>query len=180
MRITDEYVFFYKDWIANFHQSPFVHHTPFGPCPQAVICQTSEQAFQFDKARYFGDIELADVILQCDDPKVALVLGNRVRGFDSERWDKVRFATMSHAVREKYSGNFQLAMRLLDPIFDGKKFVEASPIDKYWGIGLSENDPAVTDPTQWKGSNCLGDILTDLRVKLAERAEAERMKNGKV
>lgn len=180
MRITEEYVFFYKDWIANFHQAPFVHYTPFGPCPQAVICQTSEQAFQFDKARYFGDIELANVILQCDDPKVALVLGNRVKGFDSERWSKVRFAAMSQAVREKFSGNFKLAMRLLDPVFDGKTFVEASPIDKYWGIGLAENDPAVTDPNLWKGSNMLGTILTDLRDKLAERAELARQENGKV
>lgn len=168
MNIIGNYCFFYKDWLSNFHQAPFIHSTPFGPCGKKVICQTSEQAFQYDKARFFGDLELADIILQCDDPKVSLVLGNRVKGFDSEKWGKVRRQAMSQAVLEKYEGNLVLAQRLLDPVFDNKVFVEASPIDTYWGIGMAVNDPDIEDSTLWKGRNILGQIITETRSRLAD------------
>jgi predicted NAD-dependent protein-ADP-ribosyltransferase YbiA (DUF1768 family) len=32
-----------------------------------------------------------------------------------------------------------------------------------WGIGLSATDPRAKDPSQWRGQNLLGKILTALR-----------------
>jgi len=54
----------------------------------------------------------------------------------------------------------------LDPKFDNKKFVEASPIDKIWGIGLDENNDLILDPNNWKGLNYLGEIITSVRIEI--------------
>jgi ribA/ribD-fused uncharacterized protein len=45
----------------------------------------------------------------------------------------------------------------------GTLLVEASPYDTIWGIGLAEGDPLIYDSKNWKGTNWLGEVLTDLR-----------------
>jgi hypothetical protein len=174
MKSTDKYIFFYKDWVANFHQSEFVHHTPFGPSPEDVVCYTSEQAYQFDKARYFRDMELADLILRTQDPQTCLLLGNRVRNFDSASWDRVKNSTMRHVVREKYEGNAYLAKKLIDLVAGGKTLVEASPIDTYWGIGMGIDNPDIEDPEKWKGKNELGQILTRVAYDMAYKLKGNQ------
>lgn len=160
MKTIGKYTFFFNDWVSNFHQSEFVHHTPFGPSPADVVCYTSEQAYQLDKARYFRDMEMAALILQSKDPQTCLLLGNRVKNFDAKAWDKVKLQTMRHAVREKYEGNVYLANQLVMLISDGMTLVEASPTDTYWGIGMGIDNPDIVDPAKWKGKNELGYILT--------------------
>jgi ribA/ribD-fused uncharacterized protein len=49
--------------------------------------------------------------------------------------------------------------------------VEASPLDRIWGIGLSASDPRAADPEQWLGLNLLGQALMEARSILRERAE---------
>ena len=43
--------------------------------------------------------------------------------------------------------------------------VEASPMDRVWGIGLSATDPRAHDPAQWRGRN-LGFALMHARAQL--------------
>ncbi|MDQ7757875.1 NADAR domain-containing protein [Xanthomonas sontii] len=46
--------------------------------------------------------------------------------------------------------------------------VEASPVDRIWGIGLAADDPRAADPTTWQGENLLGFALMEVRRRLAE------------
>lgn len=41
--------------------------------------------------------------------------------------------------------------------------VEASPVDKVWGIGLAGDDPRALQPAQWQGANLLGFALMRVR-----------------
>jgi len=44
--------------------------------------------------------------------------------------------------------------------------VEASPYDRIWGIGLSSSNPKAIDRRNWRGTNWLGVILTQVREEL--------------
>jgi ribA/ribD-fused uncharacterized protein len=44
--------------------------------------------------------------------------------------------------------------------------VEASPMDKIWGIGLAADHPNIENPILWKGENLLGFALMEVRDEL--------------
>jgi ribA/ribD-fused uncharacterized protein len=44
-----------------------------------------------------------------------------------------------------------------------KEIVEASPVDKIWGIGLHETDPDALDKSKWQGTNWLGEAIMQVR-----------------
>ncbi len=53
-------------------------------------------------------------------------------------------------------------------------FVEASPYDKVWGIGLDMNHPDATEPSKWLGKNLLGKVLNKTRELIrAEEPDAQ-------
>ncbi len=74
-------------------------------------------------------------------------------------------ATVRSANIAKFSQNPELKKLLLET--GDRAFVEASPFDKIWGIGLTANKPAAYDRARWKGLNLLGDILNEVRNTLA-------------
>ena len=44
--------------------------------------------------------------------------------------------------------------------------IEASPMDKKWGIGFSKNDAEATNPKLWLGTNVFGFALMEVRNEL--------------
>lgn len=44
--------------------------------------------------------------------------------------------------------------------------VEASPVDRIWGIGLAAEAERVASPAQWRGLNLLGFALMEARERL--------------
>ena len=162
MKITDEYVFFYKDWLSNYQRTKFdvewkgVKYT----------FTSTEQGFMYIKAITFGDNITAQKILNTNDPNRCRKLGRQVKGYNDAEWAKIRYDVFYTLNWAKYTQDKKLQEKLLDPQFDGKKFVEASPIDKIWGIGYGEDNPNIEFTDMHWGKNYLGRILTNIRKRL--------------
>lgn len=171
MRITDKYVFFWGSMLSNFfpYENKSVETNSVKPLnfeKNGIKWKTSEHYFMYQKAIYFKDFETAKKIISATRPEVAKKLGRQVKNFNAEEWSKVSEDAMYMAVYAKFSQNKELRMALLDPKFDGKEFVEASPFDRIWGIGLHYNDEKCDDPNNWLGENKLGKILNKVRQAL--------------
>jgi hypothetical protein len=41
--------------------------------------------------------------------------------------------------------------------------VYCDPVNPFWGVGLAKSEKESLDPTQWKGQNHLGKLLTKIR-----------------
>lgn len=164
MRITDKYVFFYKDWLSNYQKTQF--YFPSYDCPMWCF-KTTEQGFMFFKALTFEDYEIAKEIYNSgDNPDKCRKLGRKVKDYDDKIWNLIRWNLFFNLNYQKYKQDEKLQEKLLDSKFDNKKFVEASPIDKIWGVGLDENNPLIDNEENWLGHNYLGNILTSIREKL--------------
>lgn len=64
----------------------------------------------------------------------------------------------------QFRQNPELLEKLLET--RGTTLVEASPRDCRWGIGLGEKNPKALNRKTWRGSNWLGEILTELREEI--------------
>lgn len=164
MRITDDYVFFYKDWLSNYQKTNFVFPSVY--CPIFTF-RTTEQAFMYFKALCFKDYKTAKEIYDNgENPDKCRQLGRKVMFYNDEVWSQIRYQLFYDLNFQKYSQDKKLKEKLLDKKFDGKIFVEASPIDRIWGVGLDENNPLIDDESNWRGKNYLGKIITEIRIKL--------------
>lgn len=156
--VTKTHAFFYKEWPSNFFRAPFTM--------DGIKFFCTEQAFMYLKAKFFKDDDTADKILNAATPKEAKDLGREVRNYNDAEWDKVRYDMMLKANREKYAQNRDVCSRLLSSQYIGKTFVEASPIDLIWGIGMQQGDPSIDDESKWRGRNLLGKVITQVRDEL--------------
>ena len=127
---------------------------------------TAEHYMMASKARLFGDEEALQRILLAKHPKQAKQEGRLVAGFDEAAWVKQRFGLVVTGNRAKFSQHPELAQFLLQT--GQRVLVEASPIDRIWGIGLAADDERTTDPARWQGLNLLGFALMEARAKLRD------------
>lgn len=162
MKLTDKYAFFYTEWPSNFCKTSFVWEA-FGE-KHRFFC--TEQAFMWAKAKHFRDEETAEKILAEEtDPLTCKYLGRMVKNYDDSAWEKVRYDMMLKPNIERFWQDEILRKKIIDPKFDGLTFVEASPIDRIWGIGRGMNDPKIDDERNWRGRNLLGKVITEARAE---------------
>ena len=144
--------------------SPFSNWYPCRFTDDGVEYNCTEQHMMRGKALLFGDTDVAAEILAAAHPREHKALGRKVKNFDDHVWKRERVRIVTAGNRAKFTQNPELLEQLLAT--KGTTLVEASPFDKIWGIGLDAKDPSANDPTQWKGQNLLGKLLTELRDEL--------------
>jgi len=156
MRKTDKYYFFYKHILGQWHKFDFTVEGITFNCP--------EQWMMYQKAILFNDQASADKILLEKHSYQQQQLGRTVKGYKQDKWDAYKFEIVKqgnlHRFRADEEGRkvlFSTAPLIL---------VEASPVDRVWGIGLGEGDPLADDENNWRGSNLLGKALTEVRTIL--------------
>jgi hypothetical protein len=131
-----------------------------------IIYPTSEHFMMVSKARLFGDEVMASRMLGAPSPGDAKALGRAVRGYEEERWAANRYGIVVEGNAAKFGQNPALLAYLAATA--DRILVEASPMDRIWGIGLAADDSRAGQPSQWRGLNLLGFALMDVREQLAE------------
>ncbi|WP_344614255.1 NADAR family protein [Dactylosporangium salmoneum] len=126
---------------------------------------SAEHYMMWRKARLFGDEALAARILAATHPNQAKALGRQISGFDEETWVRERFAVVVAGSLAKFSARDDLRDFLLGT--GDRVLVEASPLDRVWGIGLAAGDASADEPVRWRGLNLLGFALMRARYELA-------------
>jgi ribA/ribD-fused uncharacterized protein len=129
-----------------------------------VTYGTAEHWMMAGKARLFGDAEAERRVLAAEHPAEAKKAGRLVRDFDEATWERERFGLVVEGSVHKFTAHADLRMFLLNT--GDRVLVEASPVDRVWGIGLAADDAAATDPERWKGPNLLGFALMEARARL--------------
>ena len=129
---------------------------------------TAEHYMMYHKAKLFGDYKASEKVLTATNPGEAKAVGREVLGFVQELWNEKRFEIVVNANLAKFSQNSELKEFLLNT--GNRALVEASPLDKIWGIGLAQDNPAAENPNRWKGLNLLGFALMEVRDRLAHSA----------
>lgn len=142
---------------------------PAGFEEDGVYYPTSEHYMMAKKALLFQDDENYENILQADHPKEAKALGRQVKNFDRATWDQHKTKIVTRANYLKFKQNEEL----LDFLIATKEYalIEASPVDRIWGIGLGEEDPRIHEIDEWRGENLLGFSIMAAREQLLKEME---------
>ncbi|MFD9118878.1 NADAR family protein [Streptomyces bottropensis] len=131
---------------------------------------TAEHWMMASKARLFGDAEAERRAVAAAGPAQAKKIGRLVRGFDHALWERERFAIVAEGSFHKFAAHPDLRAFLLGT--HNRVLVEASPLDRVWGIGLAADDERAMDPARWRGPNLLGFALMAARERLLSGVDA--------
>lgn len=126
-----------------------------------VTYASAEHWMMAGKARLFGDAEAAERAVAARSPAEAKKAGRLVRDFDDAVWERERYGLVVAGSAHKFGQNPELGDFLLTT--GDRVLVEASPMDRIWGIGLAADDPRAQDPAAWRGLNLLGFALMEAR-----------------
>lgn len=156
-----DYTFFYKghlsQWYGSFRGQEwngFYYHLKYFNC--------AEQFMMYQKAKLFNDNASVVKILDTQSAKEQQKLGRQVKNYNQEVWNRAKFNIVYMGNLLKFSQNEHLRLFLKSC---RPNLVEASPVDKIWGIGHGMVDinkdnylPFLND-----GENLLGKALTKVR-----------------
>jgi ribA/ribD-fused uncharacterized protein len=128
------------------------------------------------KAILFGDEATAAAIMETREPGKQKKLGRLVKNFNEDEWRRNRERIVEEGSYHKFAHSLveeeDLKAKLL-ATGDGE-LVEASPRDRIWGIGFSEQN-ATQNRHSW-GLNLLGKALVRARERI-RKEDTERAAN---
>ena len=129
--------------------------------------RSAEHWMMYQKAALFNDEPMASMILECESPGAARKLGRKVQGFDEKIWNTTRMEVVVEGNLHKFSQNENIKKYLQQT--GNRVLVEANPVDKIWGVGLTKDSIEINDPQKWRGLNLLGFALMEVRNILRSR-----------
>ena len=142
-----------KNCLSQWFNSPFQ--------VENIIYKTAEHWMMAQKALLFGDKKSFQKIISCDNPVEVKEIGRQILYFDEKIWNENKYEIVKNGNIHKFNQSPKLANFLLQT--ETQIIVEASPFDKIWGIGLSQDDLEVDNIYAWPGENLLGFALMEVR-----------------
>lgn len=151
----EKFTYFWNGPFSQWYKSTFVEN--------GITFNCAEQYMMYHKALLMGDMETAAAIMNAGyNPREHKALGRKVKPFYADLWNEKCKEIVYQASYLKFSQNPNLLKELVNT--RGTTLVEASPYDTIWGIGLAEVDPRAQNRNTWRGTNWLGEVLTQLRI----------------
>ncbi|ERF70652.1 hypothetical protein EPUS_02518 [Endocarpon pusillum Z07020] len=93
-------------------------------------------------------------VLRTTSPKQQKALGRKCRNFDPAVWDDASVPIVVAGSVARAEADYMLKRIYLKA---GKReFVEGSPVDTIWGVGIHWTHPSIEEPANWRGTNRLG------------------------
>ena len=157
MKVTDRYVIFYGGIYSQWFACEFKDK-------EGTMFSSTEQFMMYHKARFFNDEVSMGKIMRESDPRKIKAMGREVSNFNEKEWNKVNKKIVTLGNFYKFSQDSKLKEDIL--LHKNKQFVEGSPYDKLWGIGLNVTDPRAEDADGWQGLNWLGECIDQARVMI--------------
>ena len=154
--MNKQFTFFWQGPFSQWHRANFTI--------DGVTYNCAEQYMMHQKALLFGDTEIAELIMKESNPREQKKYGRMIRNFDKSTWEKNCLAIVYEGNLAKFTQNSDLMAAMLST--GDRIFVEASPVDHIWGIGMEENEMGIEDPSFWLGLNLLGQALTLVKNKI--------------
>ena len=105
-------------------------------------------------------------IMEARSPRDHQSIGRKVKNYDDAKWDSVCQNIVAYANYLKFTQNPELLIILLG--YEGFTFVEASPYDCKWGVGLAEDNTDIYVRHKWRGTNWLGIALNEVMAKILD------------
>jgi len=155
-------------------QSPFSQHFKCEFVIDGRMYNCTEKWIMQQKCTVFGQLELAEKIMQMEDSKAMkrATSGKSIPNFSQSIWDRYSYGIVHEGNMHKFAQNLELYLALKGT--KGTSLVEASPCDIVGGCGCREHEPAAKQRETWRGFNLLGEILTEVRDELM----ANRLQSG--
>ncbi|KAH9846561.1 DUF1768-domain-containing protein [Lenzites betulinus] len=172
----EEPVYFWKPeqeygWASQWYHAPFAVRLtlPDGEEREALF-PTAEHWMMGQKALLFGDQAVFERIVPPGVPanpaphiapaKEAKALGRKVHPFDDAVWVAARERIVLEGTLHKFRQHPALARALLAT--GERELVEASPMDRIWGVGFGRARAGHVSREAW-GLNLLGKALMEAR-----------------
>lgn len=153
--------FGWEDLLSNWH--------PKGFTVKGKYFHTGECFMMYCKAMLFGDHAKAEQILNEPSPARCKEYGKEVTPYDDELWNEKGKGYVLVGCLAKARQHPEVKDYLLST--SGKILAEASRSDLKWGVGLSEDDPRIQDPSKWRGENQFGEVWMNARSILEAEVE---------
>lgn len=155
LEVEDEGLAFVGEWayLSNMYRCPVFYND--------LEFTSSEQAFQFMKADYHGNVSNAKKILHLEDPFEIKKVGGSIQ--DKQEWLDCRDGILEEIIREKFFQNPDIRERLVAT--DEKPIYEAT-LGSHWGINAGLRSK-VTRTCAGNGENIVGGILMRIRSEFA-------------
>lgn len=125
------------------------------------LYHTAEHFMMAQKALLFEDFEIMNSIISSSNPKEVKALGRKVKNFNEDKWNDKKYQIVLKGNLLKFNQNQALSEFLKNT--GSSIIVEASPVDRVWGVGMAEDNPKIYNPINWKGPNLLGFALMEVR-----------------
>lgn len=101
-------------------------------------------------------------IMNSTDPRQIQKLGRQVKNFEQAKWNENSQEFLYQANLYKFGQNEKFKNFIMS-VPKNAIFVEASPLDKNWGIKMTADNPKAQNPFEWEGTNFLGFQITRAR-----------------